>query len=63
MSHSVLMSLLLAAGGTGRIYSYREIAADMGTSWQYVQQIELRAMAKLRRNPKALKLLREMLRS
>lgn len=33
--------------------TYEEIAAELGVCWQYVQQVEKRALAKLRDNPEA----------
>ena len=34
--------------------TYREIAAQLGCSWQYVQKIEREALAKLRRRCRAI---------
>ncbi len=43
----------------GFAMTYEEIGLRLGISWQRVQQIEQGALAKLRKNPRALKLLME----
>jgi DNA-directed RNA polymerase specialized sigma24 family protein len=43
----------------GYAMTYEEIGLELGCAWQRVQQIEQEALAKLRSNPKALKLLME----
>ncbi len=60
---TLLFATLIFHAERGRRYTYKEIAREMGISWQAVQQIEASGLRKLARRARLRKLLREMVDS